>query len=83
MERVKAIFPTGGKGTLSSYYKEEAGKIFAKTGTLLGVVALSGFLYSKKNELLIFSVLVNNHNMSAPDVRRAVEKFLKEVREKY
>ncbi|OJU27485.1 MAG: hypothetical protein BGN92_11655 [Sphingobacteriales bacterium 41-5] len=83
MERVKAIFATGGSGTLSSYYKEEASKIFAKTGTLSGVVALSGFLYSKKNELLIFSVLVNNHNMSSPDVRRAVEKFIKSVRERY
>lgn len=83
MERVKAIFSTGGRGTLSSYYKQEAGKIFAKTGTLSGVVALSGFLYSKKNQLLIFSVLVNNHNTSATDVRRAVEKFLKGVRNKY
>ena len=83
MERIKTIFPTGGKGTLTSYYKEEAGKIFAKTGTLSGVVALSGFLYTKKNELLLFSVLVNNHNMSAPEVRRTVEKFLKRIRNMY
>ena len=83
MERVKTIFPTGGTGTLSSYYKEEAGEIFAKTGTLSGVVALSGFLYTRKNELLVFSVLVNNHNMSAPGVRRAVEKFLRSLRNKY
>lgn len=83
MERVKAIFPTGGRGTLSAYYNEETGKIFAKTGTLSGVVALSGYLYSRKNELLIFSVLVNNHNMSAPDVRRAVERFLRGIRNRY
>ncbi len=83
MERVKTIFPTGGRGTLSAYYKDEAGYIFAKTGTLSGVLALSGFLYTKKNELLIFSFLVNNHNMSSTDVRRTVEKFIKSVREKY
>lgn len=83
MDRVKKIFATGGSGTISSYYKEEAGKIFAKTGTLSGVVALSGFLYSDKNQLLIFSVLVNNHNTSATEVRRAVEKFLKQVRQTY
>ncbi len=83
MERIKTIFPTGGRGTLSNYYLSESGYIFAKTGTLSGVVALSGFLYTKKNRLLIFSVLVNNHRSSATEVRRAVESFLKEIREKY
>jgi D-alanyl-D-alanine carboxypeptidase/D-alanyl-D-alanine-endopeptidase (penicillin-binding protein 4) len=83
MDRIKNILPTGGEGTFSSYYKSEAGYLFAKTGTLSGVVAISGFLYTKKNKLLIFSVLVNNHNASATDVRRAVEKFIEAVRNKY
>ena len=61
MERIKNLFPTGNEGTLVNYYVSESGYIFAKTGTLSGVIALSGFLYTKKNKLLIFSVLVNNH----------------------
>ncbi|HLG39497.1 MAG TPA: D-alanyl-D-alanine carboxypeptidase [Chitinophagaceae bacterium] len=83
MDRIKVIFPTGGEGTISSYYKTESGYIFAKTGILSGVVAISGFLYTKKNKLLIFSVLINNHNNSATDVRRAIEKFLQGMRNKY
>jgi D-alanyl-D-alanine carboxypeptidase/D-alanyl-D-alanine-endopeptidase (penicillin-binding protein 4) len=83
MERIKNILPTGGEGTISSYYKTENGYLFAKTGTLSGVVAISGFLYTKKNKLLIFSALVNNHNGSATDVRRSVEKFLQEIRRKF
>ncbi len=83
MDRIKNIFPTGNEGTLSNYYKAEKGYIFAKTGTLSGVVALSGFLYTRKNKLLIFSVLVNNHNTSAMQVRRAVEKFVEGIRNKY
>jgi len=83
LERIKNILPTGGSGTLSSYYKAESNYIFAKTGTLSGVVALSGFLYTKKNKLLIFSVLVNNHQGSATNIRRAVEKFLTGIRNKY
>ena len=83
MERIKTIFPTGNDGTLTNYYKAENGYIFAKTGTLSGVVALSGFLYTRKNKLLIFSVLVNNHNASASGVRRAVEKFIEGIRNKY
>lgn len=83
MERIKNILPTGNEGTLTNYYKDETNLIFAKTGTLSGVVALSGFLYTKQNKLLIFSVLVNNHQSSAPAIRRAIEKFIKEVRGKF
>jgi D-alanyl-D-alanine carboxypeptidase/D-alanyl-D-alanine-endopeptidase (penicillin-binding protein 4) len=83
MERIKNIFPTGNDGTLNNYYKPESGYLFAKTGSLSGVVALSGFLYTRKNKLLIFSVLVNNHNASATQVRRAVEKFIEDIRNNY
>ena len=83
MQRIQAIFPTGGTGTLGSYYLDEKGFIYAKTGTLSGVVALSGYLTTKKNKALIFSVLVNNHNNDAGAVRRAVEKFIKHVRNRY
>ena len=83
MGRIKIILPTGNNGTLSNYYKADSNYIFAKTGTLSGVVSLSGYLYTKKNKLLIFSVLVNNHQASATEVRRVVEKFIEGVRNKY
>ena len=83
MERIKVILPTGGEGTISNYYKEDSGFIYAKTGTLSGVVAFSGFLYTKKGKLLIFSTLVNNHNSSATEIRKAVEKFLQGIRNSF
>jgi serine-type D-Ala-D-Ala carboxypeptidase/endopeptidase (penicillin-binding protein 4) len=82
MERLKVIFPAAEEGTLNNYYKGYSSRFFAKTGTLSGVVALSGYMYTSKNKLLIFSVLVNNHNGSATAVRRAVEKFLVGIMEK-
>jgi D-alanyl-D-alanine carboxypeptidase/D-alanyl-D-alanine-endopeptidase (penicillin-binding protein 4) len=75
--------PTGNEGTLEDRFITDRNYIFAKTGTLSGVVSLSGFLYTKKNKLLIFSVLVNNHNTSAGNVRKAVEKFIEGIRDKY
>jgi D-alanyl-D-alanine carboxypeptidase/D-alanyl-D-alanine-endopeptidase (penicillin-binding protein 4) len=83
MERIKNILPTGGTGTISSYYIKDSGYIFVKTGTLNGVVALSGFLYTKKSKLLIFSILVNNHRGSATSIRKGIEKFIQYVRNKY
>lgn len=83
MERIKLIFPTGGEGTISSYYKADSNYIFGKTGTLSGVVAFSGFLYTKKGKLLIFSTLVNNHQASSTAVRRSIERFLQGIRHEY
>ncbi len=83
MDRVKIIFPTGNEGTLTNYYKSDSTFIFAKTGTLSGVVALSGYLYTKKNKLLVFSILVNNHQSSAASVRRAIEKLIHSVRKRF
>ena len=82
-DRVKNILPTGGTGTLSSYYKKESGFIYAKTGTLSNNCALSGYMITKKGKLLIFSVLANNYSTGATPVRKAVELFLVGIREKY
>lgn len=78
-ERLYPLFPTGGKGTLRNYYQQLPGRLYAKTGTLSGCVALSGFLITKSGKTLIFSVLVNNHDTTSTVVRRAVEKFLVRV----
>ena len=83
MNRMKIILPTGGTGTLGSYYKQDSGHIYAKTGSLSGVICLSGYLYTDKNRLLIFSVLVNNHNAASSAIRRAVAKFVETLRRKY
>ncbi len=83
MERLTRLFATGGNGTLLNFYKSDSTFIYAKTGTLSGVVALSGFLYTRKNKLLCFSVLVNNHRGNAVAIRRKVEQFLSGIRQRY
>jgi D-alanyl-D-alanine carboxypeptidase/D-alanyl-D-alanine-endopeptidase (penicillin-binding protein 4) len=83
MDRAKEIFPTGKEGTLRNYYGADSSFIYAKTGSLSGVVSLSGYLYTKKNKLLLFSVLINNHAPSAEGIRKAMETFLLSVRNRY
>ena len=83
LEKMKRILPGAGQGTLINYYKQLEGSVFAKTGTLSNQVALSGYLTTRHNKLLIFSFLVNNHqNTTATSIRRAVEKFLSELWDK-
>ncbi len=83
VNRIKTIFPTGNRGTLRNYYLREQGSVYAKTGTLTGVVALSGYLFTKNKKLLLFSVLVNNHNTKASIIRRRVERFIREMSNAY
>lgn len=83
LNRLKGILATGGKGTLTQYYIKDSSFIFAKTGTLSNHVALSGYLITKQNKLLVFSIMVNHHQSGAAAVRRAIEKFLSGIRQHY
>ena len=83
MDRIKVLFPHPGAGTLRSFSPADSLRIYAKTGTLTGVNALSGFVYTKKNHWLIFSILVNHHMQSSAVIRKKMEEFLTEVIEKY
>ena len=84
MERIKSIFAQGGKGSLSSYYKNIPGVLYAKTGTLGNQIALSGYIITNKGTRLTFSVLVGNHvSPTTYPVRHAVEEYLTAIMKKY
>jgi serine-type D-Ala-D-Ala carboxypeptidase/endopeptidase (penicillin-binding protein 4) len=81
MERIKGILPTSGQGTLKGYYENAAGLIYAKTGSMSNNVSLSGYLFTKKNKLLLFSVHINGYSGSGRAGRKAIEKMLQQIRE--
>ena len=83
LKRLKSILPTGGEGTLKSFYIKDSGFIYAKTGTLSNNCALSGFLITNRGKLLIFSILANHYQSGATLIRRATERFLTGIRRKY
>jgi serine-type D-Ala-D-Ala carboxypeptidase/endopeptidase (penicillin-binding protein 4) len=47
------------------------GNVYAKTGTLNGVSALSGYVIDKDNEILIFYVVMNGFGGNATEMRYA------------
>lgn len=53
--------PVAGRdGTLKPRLRREAGRIFAKTGTLTYDHSLSGYATTQKNEVLVFSIFCND-----------------------
>lgn len=72
--------PVGGEdGSLALRFKEKnapAGVVRAKTGTISHVTALSGYLDTGGGDRLVFSVMVNNANEPAAEIRRWVDKLV-------
>ena len=75
-ERVKTILPGAGSTNLKHFPVKKVDYIYAKTGTLNGVICLSGFFLNKKNKWLAFSVMINNHNSSSSAIRKKIAGFL-------
>ena len=74
--------PIGGQdGTLKSMFQnsDAYGKVFAKTGTLNKVKALTGFIKTETGKTLVFSILVNNYAGSVSQVKSKMENLLEPV----
>ncbi len=71
----------GETGTLSNRLRNTpAARIFwGKTGTLRGVVSLSGYLENPNNEPLAVSITVNNSQRSTADVRFGIDRLVVQI----
>lgn len=68
----------GISGTLSDRFRGTAveGKVHAKTGTLRGVKALSGYLEHPDYEMLAFSIVVNQPGQSGQVLMNAIDRIV-------
>ncbi len=65
--------------TLSSRLESFGGRVFAKTGTLSHVDALSGYVVGATGRELIFSILTNGSNLPASSVRAQADRIVAEL----
>lgn len=75
----RASLPVAGvSGTLSDRFRGTAaqGRLQAKTGTITGVVALSGYLTPPNYPPLAFSILANDPKTAAARLRTAVDEIV-------
>ena len=74
-----SILPVAARdGTLSARYGESAaaGRVYAKTGTLSHVSALSGYLQRPDATWVAFAILVNNYGgRSTAEIRGVIDRI--------
>jgi len=65
-------------GTLGNRLKGSVaeGRIRAKTGSMTHVRSLSGFVTTKNNEILAFSILSNNYDAAVQAVDTVVDRII-------
>ena len=82
-DKLMSYFPQGGiDGTLERDFKGQP-YIRAKSGTLSNNYCLSGYLTSKKGNLLIFSYMNNHYLESSSDRKAEMAIFFKNLYENY
>jgi D-alanyl-D-alanine carboxypeptidase/D-alanyl-D-alanine-endopeptidase (penicillin-binding protein 4) len=75
----RATLPVGGvDGTLAGRFMRAPlrGKVFAKTGTLADVNALSGYLIAASGRTVVFSILCNDHGPEGDAVVKALDRVV-------
>ena len=75
----RASLPVAGmSGTLRNRFQDTdaQGIVQAKTGTMSGVVALSGYVEAPNYQPLVFSIIVNQANQPAATIRLAIDKIV-------
>ncbi len=55
--------------------KNDRGRIFAKTGTMVGITSLSGYAVTLNHKLVSFSILVNGASQSVRKYRRVEDQI--------
>jgi D-alanyl-D-alanine carboxypeptidase/D-alanyl-D-alanine-endopeptidase (penicillin-binding protein 4) len=80
-DRIKTIFPKVGTGTLTRFQSKNNDFIYAKTGSMGGVMNLSGYVFTEKKKWLIFSIMINNSQTPFSTIRKQMNGFLERVAE--
>lgn len=78
---LRASLPIGGvDGSLAGRFAGPLkGKVFAKTGTLAEVNALSGYMTAASGRTLVFSILCNDRQPTGDAARNAMDRIVAEI----
>lgn len=76
----KASLPEAGtSGTMKRTFAAGAGKLWAKTGSMSGVLSWAGYFTGKDGKRNSFCLIINNHDASYGTVRKQVEQVMQRL----
>jgi D-alanyl-D-alanine carboxypeptidase/D-alanyl-D-alanine-endopeptidase (penicillin-binding protein 4) len=81
-ENFRDFLPVGGvDGSLADRFKNSPleGRVWAKTGSLGHVNALSGYAKTQTGETVVFSIIGNNHTMRSKRALEAIDSIVEEI----
>ena len=76
---IKTSLPISGKtGTLKYMFRktELKGKVYAKSGSMSGVKAYSGYIYIDKENPIIFSLIFNNYTIKSSTLKLKIQHII-------
>ena len=71
--------PTAGEGTLANRMLYLKDFVHAKTGTLNNISAISGYIVTQKHQKYVFSIIINNANLSDSEKKMIEEYILRTI----
>jgi|WetSurMetagenome_2_1015567.scaffolds.fasta_scaffold05267_4 serine-type D-Ala-D-Ala carboxypeptidase/endopeptidase (penicillin-binding protein 4) len=71
----------GSSGTLKNYFGDELlkGRIIAKTGSMTGVRALSGYATATSGRVMAFTIIVNGYTSPGKEITASIEEIVKAI----
>ena len=81
VDYLKTVLASNGEGTLKTFLPDLSPVVFAKTGTLSNNFCLTGLLTTQKGKRLLFSVMINHVQAKTPNIRKAVEIYIRKILE--
>lgn len=83
-QRLFALLPAAGQsGTLRTLAGAGKPYVFAKSGSMSGVYNLSGYVLTKQNKVLYFSIMHNNFTQPVSEMRKLTADLLKQIHEQF
>jgi serine-type D-Ala-D-Ala carboxypeptidase/endopeptidase (penicillin-binding protein 4) len=72
---------SGSSGTLKNYFSDEMlkGRIIAKTGSMTGVRALSGYVTASSGRIMAFTIIVNGYTSPGREITASIEEIIKAI----
>lgn len=78
---INTLAVAGQEGTLEN--RMIGTRVYGKTGTLNGVDALSGYVITASDQVVVFSILVNNFTISRGDIRALENRLIEYIYANY